>query len=273
MEFMRRAKAALFRGLDWHRTQLVQRPYITNAITSGTLMIIGDRIAQNVEQRKGKAHGSARESYTRTGVLAAWTSCVSAPFWTWWYMYLDKVLPGRMLLWVGVTALVPAPAWNFLFFTCGTALEHLALAMTDPIDPRPFSAHSLAALEAKVREKVSNHFVPTVMRSASVWIPVNMMNFYWVSRDYRTTVGASVGLVWNVYMSLVQHTDEDGQEGNGSTSPPGEAPGETGPIGAAVMDVLRVDLSHPAAPKHQQSAIAPAPQLDMTSRPSAGALR
>lgn len=215
--------------------QLAQRPYITNAITSGALMIVGDRIAQHVEHGKGKIV-SPRESYTRTGVLCAWSSCVSAPFWTWWYIFLDRMLPGRILLWVAVTAVVPAPAWNLLFFTCGTTLEHLALQATDPLDPFPFGTPSLAALEAKVKDKVGNHFFPTVLRSASVWIPVNMMNFYWVARDYRTTVGASVGLVWNVYMSLIQH-QEDNHNGEGDTSSSTSA----GPDNAAVMDVLRIE--------------------------------
>lgn len=206
----------VLRALAWHRHQLVTRPYVTNAVTSGCLMVVGDRLAQRIEEGHGKVL-SPRESRTRTGVLTAWSSCVSAPFWTWWYIFLDRILPGRVLTWVALTAVVPAPAWNFLFFTVGTALEHVCLEEVDPL-----GAESLSTLRTKVEEKVSTHFLPTVVRSASVWIPVNLVNFHLVPRDYRTTMGASVGLLWNVYMSLIQHSEGEGagkgKDGEGATA-------------------------------------------------------
>jgi hypothetical protein len=205
--------ALVLAGLQWHRKQLTTRPYVTNAITSGSLMLFGDRLAQRIEADTPGRGLTTRESTTRTVVLTGWSACVSAPFWTWWYVFLERALPGRVLTWVAVTALIPAPATTFTFFTVGSMLEHLALHEA-PLTPRAWSEAF-----AKGRQKVEEHFTITVVRSASLWVPVNCVNFYLVPATYRTTFGAGVGLLWNVYISLVQHSVSPGAASH-APSPP-----------------------------------------------------
>jgi len=216
--------SAFFAAVAWHRHQLVVRPYVTNSVTSAALMVVGDRAAQAIEGRADalaeaarRPPGSAppppppplawpsRESLVRTGVLTLWAAAVSAPFWTLWYRVLDKRLPGRPLVWVGLTATLPAPAWNVAFFSGVTALEHLALV------PDALSPARVQELGARVRGKLEAHFLPTVTRSACVWVPVNTFSFLYVPKELRTTFGSSVGLLWNVFLSLVQHSPHDGE--------------------------------------------------------------
>jgi hypothetical protein len=57
----------------------------------------------------------------------------------------------------------------------------------------------------KVEKKMQEQFIPTVTRSASLWIPVNIINFYFVPYEFRMLAGSTVAFGWNVYLSLTLH--------------------------------------------------------------------
>ncbi len=108
-----------------------RRPYTLNALTSGLTMCVGDRLAQHIEGKRaaeeGKAGPPAWESAARTGILVFWSSCVSSPWWTWWYTWLNARFPARVFVAVGLTAAIPAPFWNAAFFVFSTGAEHAVL--------------------------------------------------------------------------------------------------------------------------------------------------
>ncbi len=140
----------------------------------------------------------AWESAARTGILVFWSSCVSSPWWTWWYGWLNAKFPSRVFLAVGLTAALPAPLWNAAFFAFSTAAEHAALA------PDPWATRDVAI--TVVREKLSTQLLPTVQRSAMLWIPVNIVNFTFVPVELRMLTGTLVSFAWNCYLSLVGHS-------------------------------------------------------------------
>lgn len=210
-----------------HRRFLAEHPYKTNAATSGLLMGLGDRVAQYVEKlrileeinsynnndncnnnnpdEKNKPTPTKPrlrtpyESYARTSILTVWAGCVSSPWWTWWYTWLHQKYPGKIFMWVLVTATIPAPFWNCAFFVFSTAAEHAALS-SSPWEQRFECLH-------RIQTKLDHQFLPTVVRSAQLWIPVNILNFYFVPLEFRMFAGSSVAFAWNVYLSLAQMKD------------------------------------------------------------------
>lgn len=138
-------------------------------------------------------------SWTRTAILTFWSSCVNAPFFTWWYALLPRVAPGRPLLWVVATAAVCAPPLNAAFFIFSTAAEHAVQR------PQPLSAESLDVVTAEIRERLEHRWLPTVVASTCTWAPVNLANFTFVPLEYRMLTASFFALLWNIFLSLQQH--------------------------------------------------------------------
>ena len=194
---------ALSTFLAWHRLQLQQRPYSTNSVTSAVLMLLGDRFAQFVENRNSHRLDThvdpySRISITRTTILTSW-SAVASIAWTRYYFWMFKQWPGRVVLWVTLTAAVPGPFMNAAFFSFTTIAEHFAL------QPNPFE--TMDVCKDLVKRKFEIQYIPTIQRSALLWVPVNFLNFALIPMEYRMLCGSSVSFIWNVYLSLVQHTD------------------------------------------------------------------
>ena len=191
--------------LSWHRLQLQNRPYMTNSVTSAVLMLCGDRFAQYVENTSPDSVSVdpySRTSLTRSSVLTVWSATASIA-WTRYYFWMFKRWPGRVILWVTLTAVIPGPLMNAAFFYSTTFAEHLAL------HPRPFQ--SMDVCRDLIKRKFEIQFLPTIQRSALLWVPVNYLNFCFVPMEYRMLCGSSVSFLWNVYLSLVQHTDPQKQ--------------------------------------------------------------
>jgi hypothetical protein len=211
--------APLAAFLAWHRRQLVERPYLANSATSAALMLLGDRFAQGVEARRDSRAAigcadaaqppglSAHASAVRSGVLTVWAASASL-VWTRWYLFIFKRWPGRVLLWTGLTAAVPAPIMNAAFFSFSTVGEHL-FAHEAPLAPE-----QRAECMSVLCRKLETQLAPTVLRSATLWMPVNIVNFYLVPLEYRMLAGSSVSFLWNIYLSLVQHEHHAPGSGN-----------------------------------------------------------
>jgi hypothetical protein len=109
-----------------------------------------------------------------------------------YYDALHARLPRRFLLWVALTAALPAPAINGAFFAYSTALDGLR------------RGHDAAAVRAAVRQKLRTSWLPTVIVSTQVWSLTNYLNFSFVPHEFRVLVGATCSLLWNAYLSSQQ---------------------------------------------------------------------
>ena len=193
--------ASISAFLTWHRLQLQNRPYLTNSVTSAVLMLCGDRFAQFVENSSPECipvDPYSRTSLTRSSVLTAWSATASLA-WTRYYFWMFKKWPGKVILWVTLTAAIPGPFMNAGFFCFTTVAEHFAL------HPKPFE--SMDVCGDLIKQKFDVQYLPTIQRSALLWVPVNFLNFLYIPLEYRMLCGSSVSFLWNVYLSLVQHTD------------------------------------------------------------------
>lgn len=58
-----------------------------------------------------------------------------------------------------------------------------------------------------VRLKIENELVRTVAASASIWIPINALNFAYVPPHLRPLTLTFFSAFWNCYLSLAQHRE------------------------------------------------------------------
>lgn len=189
------ASAAFAGFIAWHRAQLALNPFKVNAVQSGTLMCVGDSVAQALERRSDCGAPRA-PSASRTLILSSWAAGVNAPFWVWYYRFLHARFPGRIALWVFASAGL-SPFWNAAFFTYATTATHIVDEGSAALSPA-----GRTRLGEKVRAKLETQLLPTVQRSMCLWIPFNFLNFSMVPLEYRMLTGSSVALLWNVYLSL-----------------------------------------------------------------------
>lgn len=233
--------------LKFHVRMLRERPYATNAISSVVLMLAGDRVAQHLEKRAREddrkdaagapelplsssaplassttpteGHTSVPKpaeaesyfggSWARTITLSAWSGAGSC-FWAWWYGVLHRRIPGQPLVWVAVTAAVPAPILNAGFFSFSTAVEW-GLAHGSSED-----THTAGDLTTAIRNKLEHRWLQTVIVSTQVWGGLNYLNFRLTPVYARVFVGSVLALLWNVFLSLQQHRAEGGSSDSGS---------------------------------------------------------
>jgi hypothetical protein len=178
----------------WHRRLTMEAPYTTNAAQSAILMGAGDSCAQFLER---KADASLSFSPSRLLTNVSWAAGLSAPFWTWWYFFLDRRWArGRVVGWVLASAAL-SPAFNGAFFCYNGAVLH---ALNDPRGVT--SAEGRSALRAQLGDKLETQLLPTVVRSCTLWVPFNLMNFAFCPLEYRMLSGGIVALGWNVFLSL-----------------------------------------------------------------------
>ncbi len=190
----------------------------------------GDAMAQALERAATEAEFSPSRLLTNV----SWAAAFSAPFWTWWYHFLDRRWArGRVVGWVLASAAL-SPIFNGAFFCYNASVLH---AVNDPRGVT--SSEGRAALRDKVGNKLNTQLLPTVVRSCSLWVPFvradtagplalpspappphthpppltastphprpraqNMLNFWLVPLEYRMLSGGLVALGWNVFLSL-----------------------------------------------------------------------
>jgi hypothetical protein len=152
-------------------------------------MFLGDGIAQNLENGVKRERGEeASFDAIRTCVLSSWAMGVNAPFWVWWYKFLEKRwIGGRVMGWVLASASL-SPVWNGAFFSYNVVGNHILKGQ----DGSVFN---------KLHDKVSTQLLPTVAKSCCLWIPFNYLNFRYIPLDYRMLSGGVVALGWNVFLS------------------------------------------------------------------------
>lgn len=79
----------------------------------------------------------------------------------------------------------------------------------------PFFFGSMSVLEGKperARERIEKAYFPTLLRSWSVFIPAQTVNFALVPPHLRFVFGSTVALFWNTYLSVANASEQRKQE-------------------------------------------------------------
>jgi hypothetical protein len=143
-----------------------------------------------------------------------------------------RIVTGRVLL-----ALVFSIPVNTLFFIYGTCIHHsaerfslrrdLIQALESQVEKSGEDIPTLAtrvdiietlvpwdwdSMIDKARHKIEADLEETIIRSASLWVPINFFNFAVMPTHLRPLTMMFFSVFWNCYLSIVQHRDLSDQE-------------------------------------------------------------
>lgn len=171
---------------EWHGNAFSNKfLLITNVGISLTLSSVGDILEQQLELYNGEIeeYSSIRTSHMATSGVTVGIIC------HYWYLLLDKHLPGRSMRVVAkkivLDQIICSPVYISAFFiTLGILEEKDAQEVWEEIKEK---AWKLYAAEW------------------TVWPVAQFINFYWVPTHYRIFYDNVISLGYDVFTSKVKH--------------------------------------------------------------------
>ncbi|XP_064607347.1 mpv17-like protein 2 [Liolophura sinensis] len=175
---------------------------VTNTITCGGLLAIGDGIVQNIEHM-GESKAEKVVSAGKEGKPATWTynwprtrrmfamGFILGPFNHGWYSLLDKVVKGSgvkvVIKKIACDQAVAAP------FFCSAFFMGMGLMEGKSLDG--------------CIEEVKDKFITVYMVDWCVWPPAQFINFYFLPTQARVVYVSTITLCWNAFLSWMKHRD------------------------------------------------------------------
>ncbi|KAI1791454.1 hypothetical protein LXA43DRAFT_1011645 [Ganoderma leucocontextum] len=185
------------RLLHAFNASLIRRPMVTQCATAFTLFGAGDILAQQAFEKKGGNH-----DFVRTARVAFYGGAIFGPIITKWLQFLNRLqfaTPMKSVAYkVYLDQFVFTPGVVAMFFGSMTLLEGKSVG--------------------DAKERISEAYVPTLIRNWGVFIPTQIVNFAVVPAHLRFVTIGIVSLFWNAYLSSVnakkqsQLADEHQQE-------------------------------------------------------------
>lgn len=164
--------------------------------------------------------------YVRNASMSLWAGAFYTPYFVTLYRLLDRRLPKSspvvgVLSRVALTFVASMPI-NAGFYCYGSFVHHLtewmaqcqersykereittgALSMMDAIRKTPFNVEKTLSM---AHEKLKAEMWTTIVNSAYLWIPVNLVQFSIVPLHIRPVLLMVASGFWNGYLSISQH--------------------------------------------------------------------
>ena len=199
--------------------------YAANSLVGGTVMLMGDSLAQRIEQRQS-------DTFTldpgRLIVCACFSACAHMPVNTFWYgEVVERLLPDTLLSpsssdshgllkaagWTLTKAAIGVtPAWvlNPIFFVCVPIGETICASCGGA------TSRTTDELRDHIWMRLKHDLLPVIGNAYRLWVPANVLMLT-VTRgrpQYRVVVIALVSLMWKTYVTMVEHgpTRQDEQK-------------------------------------------------------------
>lgn len=164
-----------------YRRLLTKYPLAIQAVQAGTLMALGDQIAQNfVEQRKFK-----ELDFVRTAQFGSIGLFIAGPVTRTWYGILDKHIGSKG----GIVVLKKVSCDQLLFAPVFLAVLLSTIGI--------FQGNSVEELQMKLK----NEYLDILKNNYKLWPIVQLCNFYFIPLQYQVLIVQSVALLWNTYIS------------------------------------------------------------------------
>lgn len=159
-------------------------------------MMCSDLLVQQVIERRGiKQH-----DFKRTLLQSLLGFCYVGPSLTLWYRTVDGLFKGTpaiaVLKKVAADQLLFAPPFIASFFVVNGLLMGVSFA--------------------HIKERLSKHYVSTVITNYKIWPAVQLCNFYLVPLYYRVLVAQLVAVYWNTYLIWKVNLDTTVKEEDGT---------------------------------------------------------
>ncbi|CAG5102686.1 Similar to mpv17: Protein Mpv17 (Danio rerio) [Cotesia congregata] len=170
-----------------YKNMLVKYPMGMQALQAGTLMGVGDQIAQNlVEKRK-----ISELDFVRTAQFYAIGFFMAGPAVRGWYGVLDKFFGSKG----SVVAVKKVACDQFLFAPpfIAALLATIGFLQGNDVDG--------------VKEKLSKEYKDILINNYKLWPLVQLINFGLVPLNYQVLVNQIVAVFWNTYISFRTNRD------------------------------------------------------------------
>lgn len=170
--------------------QLVFGKYLllTNTVSSGLLMAIGDLAQQEIEYRQKIL--TKRYDWGRLLRMTIVGTTIG-PVHHYYYTYLDKLLPKSDLNTVfkkmALDELVAAPLFIAMFFYGMGALERKSFQES--------------------HKELKDKFITVFLVDLCVWPPTQFINFYYIPSKYRVVYINFITMLYDVFLSYVKHVE------------------------------------------------------------------
>ncbi|EYE95226.1 Mpv17/PMP22 family protein [Aspergillus ruber CBS 135680] len=175
----------MFRTTNKHRYQrsLLQRPVLTQSVTTTCLFVVGDGLAQHGVERKSLFS----HDMTRTVRMALYGGVVFGPVATKWFLFLQNRIslstPFRTLAArVTTDQLVCAPTMIGVFLSSMSLLEG-----NNP------------------REKLQRMYWEALRTNWTIWPILQGVNLYLVPVQFRVLTVNFLNIGWNCFLSFLNN--------------------------------------------------------------------
>lgn len=158
---------------------------VTNTVSGAGLLMVGDMLQQRRE-------GEELHDWVRSGRMFL-VGLSQGPPHHFWYIWLDKKLPGKAAFTVGkkilADQLLAAPFFAFTFIYGASLLEGRSLS------------------ECWV--EFSQKFPTIYLFDWVIWPPSQAINFLLVPAPYRVLYVNCVTVIWDIFLSYMKHKPDD----------------------------------------------------------------
>lgn len=185
-KFQMRKESMFHRGVTFF---FKKNLFLTNSITSGVCMALGDLVQQEFEFQTKVL--PARYDWGRAGRMFT-VGTAMGPLHHYYYEYLDKVLPKANLktvfLKIACDQAFASPLTLISFFYGMGFLEHKTLQDST----------------AEIKKKLMYAYTADCM----YWPPVQFINFYFLPTHYRVIYINVATMIFNIFLSYMKHYDQ-----------------------------------------------------------------
>ncbi|KAF5335476.1 hypothetical protein D9611_012197 [Ephemerocybe angulata] len=164
-----------------YNAALLRKPMMVQCLTAAAMFGVGDVIAQQAIEGRGKKH-----DFMRTARLTFYGGAMFGPIMTKWYSFLNRLKfpsPTKALIYrVYLDQAVLTPAGVVFFYASMSTLE---------------------GQPAAAWPRLQEAYVPTLLRNWAVFVPTQIVNFTLIPPHLRMVTIGVVSLFWNTYLSVM----------------------------------------------------------------------
>jgi len=175
---------------------IIKKPFsksnllVTNTVSGGGLLVVGDWL-QQLREREASERRIAHD-WARSGRMFV-VGLSQGPPHHYWYLALDRILPGRggkqVCLKILADQLFAAPFFAISFIYVASLLEGAGLS--------------------QCWQEFKEKFPTIYLFDWLIWPPSQAINFLFIPSQYRVLYVNLVTVIWDVFLSYMKHKPDD----------------------------------------------------------------